>query len=279
MPTDDVIDLVELRQELIRPGGALADRIDLMAGDRLDERRSGGSRPARRSFRHRADHRLPVGGPRPPGPYLDCAARLWHRHVHPGAAGRYRSRVAGRWLSLLAGLAVSRRHPAYGRHCPAVLRVAQRRACCGAQGLRHPLRASRHLARPSLHVVGIGINVGLDEEPAAGAECYVAWRLLRGSSGASASIAYGGHCHSARRIRAPRTADGRRRPGMTPLLAAAYAGALRRRSVARFAVLLSEQRRRGETSPTASMRTADSSVRTDSGRSVYGAGDVVHLQS
>ena len=144
MPTDDVIDLVELRQELIRPG-ALWQQIDLTP------------KPARR---------MPISRPvpskaKPPGRVLITdyqsagrgrQGRTWTAPPGSGIAMSILVRPEGidparwTWLSLLAGLAVSD-----GIRRTADLaggtQVAQRRARRRAQGVRHSLRASRHVAQ------------------------------------------------------------------------------------------------------------------------------------
>ena len=161
MPTDDVIDLVELRQELIRPGG-LWQKVDLVAGDRLDECRSGGPCQARRSPGHGADHRLSIGRSRPAGSYLDCATRLWHRDVHPGATGRYRSELAGPgcrcWRASQSATACGARLTC--RRCssgPTTCSLPSRKVC----GI---LSERVDTCSGPACVVGIGINVGLAED-------------------------------------------------------------------------------------------------------------------
>jgi hypothetical protein len=63
MPTDDVIDLVELRQELIRPG-ALWQQIDLTPETGSTNADLANRAKQGRNLRDGADRRLPVCWPR-----------------------------------------------------------------------------------------------------------------------------------------------------------------------------------------------------------------------
>ena len=271
MSTDDVIDLVKLRQELIRPG-ALWQQIDL-----TPETGSTNADLAARAKRGEASGTVLITDYQSAG--RGRQGRTWTAPPRSGIAMSILVRPKGidparwTWLSLLAGLAVSDgiRRTA---DLPAVLKwpndvlIAERKVC----GI---LSERVDTALGAACVVGIGINVGLDENQ------------LPVPTATSLAIA-------ARQFGAklpPRTAViatvlavfellyGRweAQAGIDASLAAAYAE--RCETLGRpVRVLLSEQR---SVEGIADRVDQDGRlvVRTDSGRSVYGAGDVIHLQA
>ena len=159
MPTGDVIDLVELRQELIRPGG-LWQKVDLVAetgstNADLAARARQGEVPGTvliTDYQSAGRGRQGRTWTAPPGSGIAMSIL-----VTPGAIDPNR----WTWLSLLAGLAVSDgvRRTA---DLPAVLKwpndvlVAERKVC----GI-----LSERVDTPQgpACVVGIGINVGLTD--------------------------------------------------------------------------------------------------------------------
>jgi BirA family transcriptional regulator, biotin operon repressor / biotin---[acetyl-CoA-carboxylase] ligase len=271
MPTDDVIDLAELRQELIRPGG-FWQKVDLVPET--------GSTNADLAARARQDE---VSGTVLITDYQSAGrgrqGRTWTAPPGSGIAMSILVRPDGidpsrwSWLSLLAGLAVSdgvRR----AADLPAVLKwpndvlVADRKMC----GI---LSERVDTSQGPACVVGIGINVGLEEDqlpvPSATSLAIAAGRFGVPSPSRTAVIAtvlaafdllYG-------RWEAQR--------GNDASLAALYAE--RCDTIGRrVRVLLSDQRN-VEGIADRIDAVGRLVVRTTSGSSVHGAGDVVHLQS
>lgn len=271
MPTDDAIDLRELRQELIRPGG-LWQKVDL-----VDET---GSTNADLAERARHDE---VPGTVLLTDYQSAGrgrqGRSWTAPPGSGIAMSILLRPDGiapsrwTWLSLLAGLAVSdgvRR----AADLPALLKwpndvlIANRKVC----GI-----LSERVDTPNgpACVVGIGINVRLEEDqlpvPTATSLAIAARELGRQRPSRTEVIATV--------LAAFELLYGRwdAQHGNDRSLAASYAercDTLGRR----VRVLLSEDR---SVEGIADRIDEDGRlvVRNTSGSSVYGAGDVVHLQS
>jgi BirA family transcriptional regulator, biotin operon repressor / biotin---[acetyl-CoA-carboxylase] ligase len=270
MPTDDVIDLAELRQELIRPGG-LWRKVDLVPET--------GSTNADLAARARQDE---VAGTVLITDYQSAGrgrqGRTWTAPPGSGIAMSILVRPDGidpsrwSWLSLLAGLAVSdgvRR----AADLPAVLKwpndvlVADRKVC----GI---LSERVDTSQGPACVVGIGINVSLEEDqlpvPSATSLTLAARQLGGPSPSRTAVIAtvlaafellYG-------RWEAQRGSD--------PSLAASYAE--RCETVGRHVRVLLSEDRSVEGIADGIDEAGRLVVRTTSGSSVYGAGDVVHLQ-
>jgi BirA family transcriptional regulator, biotin operon repressor / biotin---[acetyl-CoA-carboxylase] ligase len=271
MPTDDVIDLAELRQELIRPGG-LWQKVDLVA-----ETGSTNADLAARARQGEAPGTVLVTDYQSAG--RGRQGRTWTAPPGSGIAMSILVRPDGidpsrwSWLSLLAGLAVSdgvRR----AANLPAVLKwpndvlIAGRKVC----GI---LSERVDTSDGPVCVVGIGVNVSLDEEqlPVPNATSLaIAARELGGKPPSRTAVI-------ATVLAAFELLYGRweAQAGNDASLAASYAE--RCDTIGRpVRVLLSAQRnvegiadRIGEYGQLV--------VRTGSGPAVYGAGDVVHLQS
>jgi BirA family biotin operon repressor/biotin-[acetyl-CoA-carboxylase] ligase len=270
MPTDDVIDLAELRQELTRPGG-LWQKVDLVAE----------TGPTNADLAARA-RQGEVSGTVLITDYQSAGrgrqGRTWTAPPGSGIAMSILVRPDGidpsrwSWLSLLAGLAVSdgvRR----AANMPAVLKwpndvlIAGRKLC----GI---LSERVDTSQGPACVIGIGINVSLDEEqlpvPNATSLAIAARELGEVPPSRTAVIATV--------LAAFELLYGRweAQAGNDASLAASYAE--RCDTIGRqVQVLLSAQR---SVEGIADRIDADGRlvVRTSSGSAVYGAGDVVHLQ-
>jgi BirA family transcriptional regulator, biotin operon repressor / biotin---[acetyl-CoA-carboxylase] ligase len=271
MPTNDVIDLAELRQELIRPGGFWR-KVDLVS-----ETGSTNADLAARARRGETPGTVLITDYQSAG--RGRQGRTWTAPPGSSIAMSILVRPAGidpshwSWLSLLAGLAVSdgvRR----AADLPAVLKwpndvlVADRKVC----GI---LSERVDTSQGPACVVGIGINVGLDDEqlpvPTATSLAIAARQVGSPPPSRTAVIATV--------LAAFELLYGRweAQAGDDASLAASYAercNTLGRR----VRVLLNEER---SIEGIADRIDGDGRlvVRTDSGSSVYGAGDVVHLQS
>jgi BirA family transcriptional regulator, biotin operon repressor / biotin---[acetyl-CoA-carboxylase] ligase len=271
MPTDEVIDLAELRQELIRPG-ALWQKVDLVA-----ETGSTNADLAARARQGEVPGTVLITDYQSAG--RGRQGRTWTAPRGSGIAMSILVRPNGidpsrwAWLSLLAGLAVAdgvRR----AANLPAVLKwpndvLLNGRKFCGI------LSERVDTSEGPACVVGIGINVGLAEEElpvpsatslaiAAGefgavqpsrtaviATVLAAFELLYGrwdaQAGSDASLAasYIDRCDTiGRQVRVQLSAE---------------------RSVVGIADRIDGDGRLV--------------LRTNSGSAVYGAGDVIHLQS
>ena len=159
MPTDDVIDLAELRQELIRPGG-LWQKVDLVA-----ETGSTNADLAARARQGEVPGTVLITGYQSAG--RGRQGRTWTAPPGSGIAMSILVRPNGidpsrwTWLSLLAGLAVAdgvRR----AADLPAVLKwpndvLLHARKFCGI------LSERVDTSEGPACVVGIGINVSLAE--------------------------------------------------------------------------------------------------------------------
>jgi BirA family biotin operon repressor/biotin-[acetyl-CoA-carboxylase] ligase len=255
MPTGDVIDLVELRQELIRPGG-LWQKVDLIAetgstNADLAARARQGEVPGTvliTDYQSAGRGRQGRTWTAPPGSGIAMSIL-----VTPGAIDPNR----WTWLSLLAGLAVSDgvRRTA---DLPAVLKwpndvlVAERKVC-GILSERVGL-TDNELPVPtatSLAIAARQFGIQVPSRTAVIATVLAAFELLYGRWEAQA--------------------------GDDASLAAAYAE--RCETLGRpVRVMLGEQR---SIEGIADRIDSDGRlvVRTDTGSSVYGAGDVIHLQS
>jgi BirA family transcriptional regulator, biotin operon repressor / biotin---[acetyl-CoA-carboxylase] ligase len=269
-PTDDVIDLAELRQELIRPGG-LWQKVDL-----VPETGSTNADLAARA-RHNESHgtvlmtdyqsagrgRQGRSWTAPPGSGIAMSVLLRPDGIDP-------SRWT--WLPLLAGLAVSdgvRR----ASDLPAVLKwpndvLIDDRKVCGV--LAERIDSSQGPAC----VVGIGINVGLNEEdlpvPTASSLAIAAHQRGRQPPSRTAVIAT---VLAALELLYRRWAA---QAGHDASLAAAYAE--RCETLGRLVrVVLSEDR---SVEGIADHLDEDGRlvVRTSAGSAAYGAGDVIHLR-
>jgi BirA family transcriptional regulator, biotin operon repressor / biotin---[acetyl-CoA-carboxylase] ligase len=271
MSTDDVIDLVELRQELIRPG-ALWQLIDLKP-----ETGSTNADLAARAKQGEASGSVLITDYQSAG--RGRQGRTWTAPPGSGIAMSILVRPEGidaarwTWLSLLAGLAVSDgiRRTA---DLPAVLKwpndvlVAERKVC----GI---LSERVDTSLGAACVVGIGINVGLSEDQLP---------VPTATSLAIAAREFGAKLPSRTAVIATVLAAfellyGRwqAQAGNDASLAASYTE--RCQTLGRpVRVVLSEQR---SVQGIADRVDPDGRlvVRTDSGRAVYGAGDVIHLQS
>jgi BirA family transcriptional regulator, biotin operon repressor / biotin---[acetyl-CoA-carboxylase] ligase len=271
VPTDDVIDLAELQQELVRPGG-LWQKVDLVAetgstNADLAARARQGELPGTvliTDYQSAGRGRQGRTWTAPPGSGIAMSILIRPDGIDPGR---------WTWLSLLAGLAVSdgvRR----AADLPAVLKwpndvlIADRKVC-GILSERVDT-----LEGPAC-VVGIGINVGLDEDqlpvPTATSLGIAARQLGANLPSRTAVIATV--------LAAFELLYGRwdAQAGNDPSLAAAYAE--RCDTLGRqVRVVLSEQR---SVEGIADRIDDDGRlvVRTISGSDVYGAGDVVHLDS
>jgi BirA family transcriptional regulator, biotin operon repressor / biotin---[acetyl-CoA-carboxylase] ligase len=268
--TDDVIDLAELRRELIRPGG-LWQKVDLV--------RQTGSTNADLAARARHDE---VPGTVLITDYQSAGrgrqGRSWTAPPGSGIAMSVLLRPAGidpsrwTWLPLLAGVAVSdgvRR----ASDLPAVLKwpndvLIDDRKICGI------LAERVDTPQGPACVVGIGINVRLDEEdlpvPTASSLAIAARQRGRQPPSRTAAIAT---------VLAALELLYRRweaQAGVDASLAAAYAE--RCETLGRqVRVVLSEQR---SVEGIADHLDQDGRlvVRTTSGSAAYGAGDVIHLR-
>jgi BirA family transcriptional regulator, biotin operon repressor / biotin---[acetyl-CoA-carboxylase] ligase len=270
MPTDDVIDLAELRQELIRPAG-LWQKVDLVPET--------GSTNADLAARARQDE---VAGTVLITDYQSAGrgrqGRTWTAPPGSGIAMSILVRPDGidpsrwSWLSLLAGLAVSdgvRR----AADLPAVLKwpndvlIADRKVC----GI---LSERVDTSQGPACVVGIGVNVNIEEDqlpvPSATSLTLAARQLGGPPPSRTAVIAtvlaafellYG-------RWEAQRGSD--------PSLAASYAE--RCETIGRHVRVLLSEERSVEGIADGIDEDGRLVVRTISGSSVYGAGDVIHLQ-
>jgi BirA family transcriptional regulator, biotin operon repressor / biotin---[acetyl-CoA-carboxylase] ligase len=271
MSTHDVIDLAELRQELIRPGG-LWRKVDLVpetgsTNVDLAARARQGEAPGTvliTDYQSAGRGRQGRTWTAPPGAAIAMSVLVRPEAIDP-------SRWT--WLSLLAGLAVSdgvRR----AADLPTALKwpndvlIAERKVC----GI---LSERVDTAQGPACVVGIGINVSLDENelpvPTATSLAIAARQLGRRLPSRTAMIATV--------LAAFELLYGRwtAQAGDDASLAASYAercGTLGRR----VRVLLNEQRSVEGIADRVD-REGRLVVRTGSGSAVYGAGDVVHLQS
>jgi BirA family transcriptional regulator, biotin operon repressor / biotin---[acetyl-CoA-carboxylase] ligase len=271
MPTDDVIDLAELRQELIRPGG-LWQKVDL-----VPQTGSTNADLAARARRGEAPGTVLITDYQSAG--RGRQGRSWTAPPGSGIAMSILVRPDGidpsrwTWLSLLAGLAVSdgvRR----ASDLPAVLKwpndvlIADRKVC----GILSERVDTSH--GPAC-VVGIGINVSLEENelpvPTA-TSLVIAARQLGGRPASRTAVI--ATVLAAFELLYSRWAA---QAGDDASLAAAYAE--RCDTLGRpVRVQLSEQRSVEGIADRVD-RDGRLVVRTDSGSSVHGAGDVVHLQS
>jgi len=268
--TDDAIDLAELRQELIRPGG-LWQKVDLV--------RQTSSTNADLAARARHDE---VPGTVLITNYQSAGrgrqGRSWTAPPGSGIAMSVLLRPAGidpsrwTWLPLLAGVAVSdgvRR----ASDLPAVLKwpndvLIEDRKVCGI------LAERVDTSQGPACVVGIGINVGLDEEdlpvPTASSLAIAARQLGRQPPSRTAVTAT---VLAALELLYRRwEAQG----GNDASLAAAYAERCETLG-RRVRVVLSEQR---SVEGIADHLDEDGRlvVRSTSGSAAYGAGDVIHLR-
>ena len=271
MPTSDLIDLLELRQELIRPGG-LWQEVDL-----VPETGSTNADLAARAKHGEAsgtvlitDYQSAGRGRQgrnwtaPPGSGIAMSILVRPERIDP-------SRWT--WLSLLAGLAASDGVRSTA-DLPAVLKwpndvlIAERKVC----GILSERVDTSHGAAC---VVGIGVNVGLAEDelpvPTATSLAIAARQSGREPPSRTAVIATV--------LAAFELLYGRweAQAGRDASLSAAYAE--RCTTLGRpIRVLLSEQR---SVEGIADRIDPDGRlvVRTDAGFAVYGAGDVIHLES
>jgi len=271
MPTDDVIDLAELRQELIRPGG-LWQKVDL-----VPETGSTNVDLAMRARQGESPGTVLITDYQSAG--RGRQGRTWTAPPGSGIAMSILVRPDGidpsrwTWLSLLAGLAVSdgvRR----AADLPAMLKwpndvlVADRKVC----GI---LSERVDTSEGPACVVGIGINVSLTEDqlpvPSATSLAIAARELGTESPSRTAVIATV--------LAAFELLYGRWQAlaGNDASLAASYAE--RCDTLGRPVRVLLNQQRSVEGIADRVDHEGRLVVRTDSGSSVYGAGDVVHLQS
>jgi BirA family biotin operon repressor/biotin-[acetyl-CoA-carboxylase] ligase len=270
VPATDLIDLTELRQELIRPGG-LWQKIGLVA-----ETGSTNADLAARAREHEVAGTVLITDYQSAG--RGRQGRTWTAPPGSGIAMSILVRPDGidpshwSWLSLLAGLAVSdgiRR----AADVPAVLKWPNDVLIgdCKVCGI---LSERVDTSQGPACVVGIGINVGLSEDqlpvPSA-TSLMIAARQLGGSPPSRTAVI-------ATVLAAFELLYGRweAQRGIDPSLAASYAE--RCETIGRHVrVLLSEER-----SVEGIAERIDESgqlvVRTTAGSSVYGAGDVIHLQ-
>jgi BirA family transcriptional regulator, biotin operon repressor / biotin---[acetyl-CoA-carboxylase] ligase len=270
MPTNDVIDLTELRQELIRPDG-LWQKVDL-----VPETGSTNADLAARARQGEAPGTVLITDYQSAG--RGRQGRTWTAPPGSGIAMSILVRPAGidpsrwNWLSLLAGLAVSdgvRRTT----DLLAVLKwpndvlVADRKVC----GI---LSERVDTSQGPACVVGIGINVSLDEQqlpvPTA-TSLAIAARQLGGPPPSRTAVI-------ATVLAAFELLYGRweAQAGDDASLAAAYAE--RCDTLGRPVRVLLNEERSVEGIADRIDKDGRLVVRTDSGASVYGAGDVVHLQ-
>jgi BirA family biotin operon repressor/biotin-[acetyl-CoA-carboxylase] ligase len=271
MPTNDVIDLAELQQELIRPGG-LWHRVDL-----VPETGSTNADLAARARQGETPGTLLITDYQSAG--RGRQGRTWTAPPGSGVAMSILVRPNGidpprwTWLSLLAGLAVADgvRRVA---NLPAVLKwpndvlIADRKVC----GI---LSERVDTTQGPACVVGIGLNVGLDNEqlpvPSA-TSLAIAARELGGMLPSRTAVI-------ATVLAAFELLYGRweAQAGNDASLAASYAS--RCDTIGRqVRVVLTGQH---SVEGIADRIDADGRlvVRTASGSAAYGAGDVVHLES
>jgi BirA family transcriptional regulator, biotin operon repressor / biotin---[acetyl-CoA-carboxylase] ligase len=271
MSTHDVIDLAELRQELIRPGG-LWRKVDLVpetgsTNADLAARARQGEYPGAvliTDYQSAGRGRQGRTWTAPPGSGIAMSVLVRPEGIDP-------SRWT--WLSLLAGLAVSdgvRR----AADLPAVLKwpndvlIADRKVC----GI---LSERVDTAQGPACVVGIGINVNLDENelpvPTA-TSLAIAARQLGGQPPSRTAVI-------ATVLAAFELLYGRwiAQAGDDASLAASYAE--RCDTLGRPVRVLLNEQRSVEGIADRVDREGRLVIRTESGSSVYGAGDVVHLQS
>jgi BirA family transcriptional regulator, biotin operon repressor / biotin---[acetyl-CoA-carboxylase] ligase len=271
MRADDQIDLAELRRELIRPGG-LWQQVDLVpetgsTNADLAARANQGESPGAvliTDYQSAGRGRQGRTWTAPPGSGIAMSILVKPEGIDP-------SRWT--WLSLLAGLAVSDGIRSTA-DLPAVLKwpndvlIAERKVC----GI-----LSERVDTPGgpACVLGIGINVGLAEDQlpvATATSLAIAARQLDAEPPSRTGVI-------ATVLAAFELLYGRwaAQQGRDASLAAAYAE--RCTTLDRpVRVLLSEQR---SVEGVADRIDSDGRlvVRTGSGSAVYGAGDVVHLQS
>ena len=270
MRTDDAIDLVELRQELIRPGG-LWQKVDL-----VPETGSTNADLAARARQGEAPGTVLITDYQSAG--RGRQGRTWTAPPGSGIAMSILVRPEGidpsrwTWLSLLAGLAVSDGVRSAG-DLPAVLKwpndvlIADRKVC----GI---LSERVDTAQGPACVVGIGINVSLDENelpvPTATSLAIAARQLGARQPSRTAVIATVLAAFELLYVR------WEAQDGDDASLAASYAE--RCDTLGRpVRVLLNEQRSVDGIADRVD-REGRLVVRTDSGSSAYGAGDVIHLQ-
>jgi BirA family biotin operon repressor/biotin-[acetyl-CoA-carboxylase] ligase len=271
MPTNDAIDVAELRQELIRPGG-LWQKVDLVS-----QTGSTNADLAVRARQGEASGTVLITDFQSAG--RGRQGRTWTAPPGSGIAMSILVRPAGidpsrwSWLSLLTGLAVSdgvRR----AADLPAVLKwpndvlIADRKIC----GI---LSERVDSSEGPACVVGVGINVGLEEEQLP---------VPTASSLAIAARQVGGQPPSRTAVIATVLAAfellyGRweAQAGDDASLAASYAE--RCDTLGRPVRVLLNEKRSVEGIADRIDREGRLVVRTDIGSSVYGAGDVIHLQS
>jgi BirA family transcriptional regulator, biotin operon repressor / biotin---[acetyl-CoA-carboxylase] ligase len=270
MPADDLIDLAELRRELIRPGG-LWQKVDLVpetgsTNADLAARAKQGEGPGAvliTDYQSAGRGRQGRTWTAPPGSGIAMSLLVRPEGIEP-------SRWT--WLSLLAGLAVSdgvRR----SAQVPAVLKwpndvlVGDRKFC----GI---LLERVDTPQGPACVVGIGINVGLDEQhlPAPNATSLAIAASQRGVPVPSRTAVIATVVATFELLYGRWEAQG----GNDASLMASYVERCETlgRSVR---ILLSEQR---SVEGIADHIDPDGRlvVRTDSESAAYGAGDVIHLQ-
>jgi BirA family biotin operon repressor/biotin-[acetyl-CoA-carboxylase] ligase len=271
MPTNDPIDLAELRKELIRPGG-LWRKVDLVPetgstnADLAARARQGESAGTVLITDYQSAGRGRQGRTwtAPPGSGIAMSVLVRPEGIDP-------SRWT--WLSLLAGLAVSDGVRG-AADLPAVLKwpndvlIADRKVC----GI---LSERVDTAQGPACVVGIGINVSLDETDLP---------VPTATSLAIAARQLGGRLPSRTAVIATVLAAfelfyGRwtAQAGDDASLAASYAE--RCDTLGRPVRVLLNEQLSVEGIADRVDREGRLVVRTDSGPSVYGAGDVIHLQS
>jgi BirA family transcriptional regulator, biotin operon repressor / biotin---[acetyl-CoA-carboxylase] ligase len=271
MPTDDVIDLAELQRELIRPGG-LWQRVDLVA-----ETGSTNADLAARARQGEAPGTVLITDYQSAG--RGRQGRTWTAPPGSGIAMSILVRPGGidpsrwSWLSLLAGLAVSdgvRR----AANLPTVLKwpndvlVADRKVC----GI---LSERVDTSRGPACVVGIGVNVSLDEDqlpvPSATSLAIAARELGEVPPSRTAVIATV--------LAAFELLYGRweAQAGNDASLAASYAE--RCDTIGRRVQVLLSAEHNVEGIADRVDEYGRLVVRTSSVSAAYGAGDVVHLQS
>jgi len=270
MPTDDVIDLGELRQELIRPGG-LWQKVDL-----VPETGSTNADLAARARQHEVPGAVLITDYQSAG--RGRQGRVWTAPPGSGIAMSILVRPNGidpsrwTWLPLLAGLAVSdgvRR----SADLPAVLKWPND-VLIGDRKVSGILAERVDTPQGPACVVGVGINVRLDETQ------------LPVSTATSVGIAAGelGRQVPSRTaviatvLAAFELLYGRweAQAGDDASLAASYAE--RCETLGRKVRVLLGDDRSAEGIADHLDEDGRLVVRTTSGSSVYGAGDVVHLR-
>jgi BirA family transcriptional regulator, biotin operon repressor / biotin---[acetyl-CoA-carboxylase] ligase len=270
VPATDLIDLAELRQELIRPGG-LWQKVDLVA-----ETGSTNADLAARAREHEVAGTVLITDYQSAG--RGRQGRTWTAPPGSGIAMSILVRPDGidpshwSWLSLLAGLAVSdgvRR----AADVPAVLKwpndvlIGDRKVC----GI---LSERVDTSQGPACVVGIGINVRLSEDqlpvPSA-TSLMIAARQLGGSPPSRTAVI-------ATVLAAFELLYGRwqAQRGIDPSLAATYSE--RCETIGRHVRVLLSEERSVEGIAERIDENGQLVVRTTTGSSVHGAGDVIHLQ-